>query len=239
MNSLVRRSTGLKDVCEMGSVRCSTVYPENLSAGSYWKAGNCDDDMCLIDDKDDFGISTSVKFNSSFASADLDKVIIYLKSLMSFIIYLNFSNIGLNYFLIQSFNPMCEPTDDWPCKFDESPEVERNRMNISSSQAINEPAGSIGVSKAENEFTFPCGSSAAEDDEEVTESKIKAFLDEKVLCLFLSCYFFLTNQPMGSSCDLFSKQNSPLERIQKGLKTLVHEICTDSLLPMFLKLLWQ
>ncbi|KAH9765182.1 mitogen-activated protein kinase kinase kinase 3 [Citrus sinensis] len=155
MNSLVRRSTGLKDVCEMGSVRCSTVYPENLSAGSYWKAGNCDDDMCLIDDKDDFGISASVKFNSSFASADLDK----------------------------SFNPMCEPTDDWPCKFDESPEVQRNRMNISSSQAINEAAGSIGVSKAENEFTFPCGSSAAEDDEEVTESKIKAFLDEKALDL--------------------------------------------------------
>lgn len=197
MNSLVRHSTctGLKDVCEMGSVRCSTVYPENLSAGSYWRTGNIDDDMCQIDDKDDFGIRASVKFNSALASADLDKVIISLKSPMWFIICQIFYNNGLNCFLNQSYNPMCEPTDDWPCKFDESPEVERNRINISYSQAIDETAGITVVSgKGETEFTFPCGSSAAEDDDEVTESKIKAFLDEKVLTVLITLLLFYTNR---------------------------------------------
>ncbi|KAK2646947.1 hypothetical protein Ddye_022142 [Dipteronia dyeriana] len=148
--------TGLKDVCEIGSVRCSTVYPNLSSRGSYYGASNCDDDMCQIDDKDDFGIRASVKFNSVLASADINK----------------------------SFNPMCEPTDDWPCKFDEIPEVERNVLNISSDQALSEAIGSTGLSgKRENEFSFQCGSSAAEDDDEVTESKIRAFLDEKALDL--------------------------------------------------------
>ncbi|XP_031271803.1 mitogen-activated protein kinase kinase kinase NPK1-like, partial [Pistacia vera] len=154
MNSLIRQSTcsGLKDVCEMGSVRCSTVYPERLSAGSYWGANNCDDDMCLIDDKDDFGVRASVKFNSTFESADLTK----------------------------SFNPMCEPTDDWPSKFDESPKVDRYGLNLSSGEAICGAVGTAGVSvKEENDFSFPCSASAPEDDDEVTESKIRAFLDEK------------------------------------------------------------
>ncbi|KAJ0093874.1 hypothetical protein Patl1_25423 [Pistacia atlantica] len=158
MNSLIRQSTcsGLKDVCEMGSVRCSTVYPERLSAGSYWGANNCDDDMCLIDDKDDFGVRESVKFNSTFESADLTK----------------------------SFNPMCEPTDDWPSKFDESPKVDRYGLNLSSGEAICGAVGTAGVSvKEENDFSFPCGASAPEDDDEVTESKIRAFLDEKALDL--------------------------------------------------------
>ncbi|XP_031276626.1 mitogen-activated protein kinase kinase kinase NPK1 [Pistacia vera] len=158
MNSLIRQSTcsGLKDVCEMGSVRCSTVYPERLSAGSYWGANNCDDDMCLIDDKDDFGVRASVKFNSTFESADLTK----------------------------SFNPMCEPTDDWPSKFDESPKVDRYGLNLSSGEAICGAVGTAGVSvKEENDFSFPCSASAPEDDDEVTESKIRAFLDEKALDL--------------------------------------------------------
>ncbi|XP_044498627.1 mitogen-activated protein kinase kinase kinase NPK1-like [Mangifera indica] len=149
MNSSIRQSTcpGLKDVCEMGSVRCPIVYPECLSAGSYRGANNCDDDMCQIDDKDDFGVRASVKFSSTFESADLNK----------------------------SFNPMCEPTDDWPCKFDESPEVDRYEMNLSSDARVSV--------KEENDFSFPCGSSAPEDDDEVTESKIRAFLDEKALDL--------------------------------------------------------
>ncbi|KAK3189994.1 hypothetical protein Dsin_029555 [Dipteronia sinensis] len=158
MNSLIRRSscTGLKDVCEIGSVMCSTGYPNLSSRGSYWGASNCDDDMCQIDDKDDFGIRASVKFNSVLASADINK----------------------------SFNPMCEPTDDWPCKLDEIPEVEQNVLNISSDQALSEAVSSTGLSdKRENEFSFHCGSSAAEDDDEVTESKIRAFLDEKALDL--------------------------------------------------------
>lgn len=78
INSEIRSTcTGLKDVCEMGSVRCSTVYPGKLSEpGSYWRGSNCDDDMCQIDDKDDLDFGASVKFKSILASADLNKVII-------------------------------------------------------------------------------------------------------------------------------------------------------------------
>lgn len=70
---------------------------------------------------------------------------------------------------------MCEPTDDWSCKLDESSELGGNLMELSGIQTRQESTSK------ENDFTFPCGQSAAEDDEEVTESKIKAFLDEKVL----------------------------------------------------------
>lgn len=90
--------------------------------------------------------------------------------------------------MIQSFNPMCEPTDDWPSKFDGSPEVERSELNISTGQAIEEATGNDGIlGKGENDFSFPCGSSAAEDDEEVTETKIRAFLDEKVYIYSSHC----------------------------------------------------
>lgn len=84
---------------------------------------------------------------------------------------------------------MCEPTDDWPCKFDGSLELERSGIDLSTSQTIQNAAGSPGVpGKGENDFTFPCGPTGAEDDDEVTESKIRAFLDEKVFC-FQSSFF--------------------------------------------------
>ncbi|KAM7257751.1 hypothetical protein ACFE04_013492 [Oxalis oulophora] len=160
MNSIVRRSTcsGLKDVCEMGSIKCSTVFPENFSKGgeSFWGAGSCDDDMCQIDDKDDFGFGESVNFKSVIEPEDVNK----------------------------SFNPMCEPTDDWPCKFDGSPELRRSEMNSLSGQTIYESVAVPRVSvKGDNDFSFPSGPSASEDDDEVTESKIRAFLDEKALDL--------------------------------------------------------
>lgn len=76
---------------------------------------------------------------------------------------------------------MCEPTDDWPCKFGESLNVDRSGMNLSPGQTIHKVAGSPGVSqKEESHFEFACGPLASEDDDEVTESKIRAFLDEKV-----------------------------------------------------------
>ncbi|KAJ6430015.1 hypothetical protein OIU84_021430 [Salix udensis] len=159
MNSVIRRSTcaGLKDVCEMGSVKSSTVYRDNLSRSrSYWGAENFDDDMCLIDDKDDFAVSASTRFKPTLASADLNK----------------------------SFNPMCEPLDDWPCKFDEDPLFKRGGYNLSCSQSnhdaidIHEASG-----KGQNNFTFPCVPVVPEDDDEVTDSKIRAFLDEKALDL--------------------------------------------------------
>lgn len=68
---------------------------------------------------------------------------------------------------------MCEPTDDGPCKFGESLNVDRSGMNLSLGQTIHKVAGSP-------DFEFACGPLASEDDDEVTESKIRAFLDEKV-----------------------------------------------------------
>lgn len=158
-NPVIRRSncTSSNNVCNMGSVRCSTVYPEKFSGtGPLWGANSCDDDMCQIDDKDDFIVHQSVKFGSAILSDHLNK----------------------------SFNPMCEPTDDWPCKFDESPELTKSGANLSSHQTISKPAGSPRASnERENDFTFPCGPLVGDDDDEVTESKIRAFLDEKALDL--------------------------------------------------------
>lgn len=72
---------------------------------------------------------------------------------------------------------MSEPTDDWTCKFNESPVS----INLSSSQSTHEVTGSPEASgNGKNDFTFPSRPLVAEDDDEDTESKIRAFLDEKV-----------------------------------------------------------
>ncbi|XVF28909.1 hypothetical protein REPUB_Repub15cG0073300 [Reevesia pubescens] len=155
INSEIRSTcTGFKDVCEMDSVRCSTVYlGKLLEPGSYWRASSCDDDTCQIDDKDDLEFGASVKFNSVLASADLNK----------------------------SFNPMSEPTEDWLCKFDRSSKLSRSGVKLCLGETM-EAFGSPGMSgKEENDFSFPRGPPGGDDDEEVTESKIRAFLDEKAL----------------------------------------------------------
>ncbi|XP_040933629.1 mitogen-activated protein kinase kinase kinase NPK1 isoform X2 [Gossypium hirsutum] len=141
INSDIRSTcTGLKDVCEMGSVSCSTAFLGKFSEpGAYWRGSNCDNSMCEIDDKDD------LEFNAS------------------------------------SFNPMCEPTEDWPPKLDQSSELRRSGVNLSLNETM-EAASTAGMSgKEENGFTFLCGPPTGDDDEEVTESKIRAFLDEKAL----------------------------------------------------------
>lgn len=147
----MRRSTcsGLKDVCDMGSIRCSISQ-----TGSYWRRGDCNDDMCEIGDKDDLLCSgSSIRFHSVLASADLNK----------------------------SFNPMSEPTENWPCKFDESPELSTSGMKSFSAKIV-DVNGSLEISgKEEPDFSFPSGPSAQDDEEELTETKIRAFLDEKAL----------------------------------------------------------
>ncbi|KAK8704935.1 hypothetical protein V6N13_048547 [Hibiscus sabdariffa] len=147
-------SKGLKDVCEMGSVSCSTAYLGKFSEpGTDWRENSCDNSMCRIDDDDDLEFGTSVKFSSVLASANLNK----------------------------SFNPMCEPTEDWLCKFDQSSELNRSGVNLSLGET-KEADGTLGMSaKEENGFTFLCELPAADDDDEVTESKIRAFLDEKTV----------------------------------------------------------
>lgn len=75
---------------------------------------------------------------------------------------------------------MCEPADDWQCKFDESSEQGRG-MNVDSSDVVNGFSfGTAAPESGENNFTFPSGPSVSEEDDEVTELKIRAFLDEKV-----------------------------------------------------------
>lgn len=52
------------DMCNLGSLRCSTVSPGNLlESRCNWKGNSSDDDMCQIDDKDDTKMG-EVKFNS-------------------------------------------------------------------------------------------------------------------------------------------------------------------------------
>ncbi|XP_058192673.1 mitogen-activated protein kinase kinase kinase NPK1-like [Rhododendron vialii] len=145
--------TPLKD--DHISVRCST--PEKFSGrGPIWGSSCCDDDMCQIDDKDDLVVGASMKFDSALLSDDINK----------------------------SFNPMAEPDDDWPCKFDVSPELEKSRVNLFSGHTINKAVEVSGASSnGDIDFTFPSGPSVAEDDDEVTESKIRAFLHEKVIDL--------------------------------------------------------
>ncbi|CAL5377616.1 unnamed protein product [Camellia sinensis] len=81
----------LKDV--HNSVRCSTIYPEKFPGSvPHWGSGNCDDDMCQIDDEDDLVIGASAKFDFALLSDDFNK----------------------------SFNPMSEPDDNWLCKSDDT-----------------------------------------------------------------------------------------------------------------------
>lgn len=74
---------------------------------------------------------------------------------------------------------MCDPDDDWPCKLDGNPEVEETGTRLLTSQVL-EP-GNKPQASGDCDLIFPSEPSIAEDDDEVTESKIKAFLDEKVL----------------------------------------------------------
>ncbi|KAK1582437.1 hypothetical protein Q3G72_014963 [Acer saccharum] len=68
--------------------------------------------------------------------------------------------------LDKSYNPMCEPSDDLECKLDESPDPETSGLKRNTDQS---------------DLSFPSVPSLSEDDDELTESKITAFLDEKAL----------------------------------------------------------
>ncbi|PON76393.1 Serine/threonine protein kinase [Parasponia andersonii] len=140
------------DICNLGSLHCSTVSPGNLlESRCNWKGNSSDDDMCQFDDKDDNTVG-EVKLNPLISDE------------------------------IKSFNPMSEPSDDWDCKFDGSSAREYRGMNLETDQQVHLPANcSEALSHADKEFSFSCGPSLSEDDDELTESKIAAFLDEKAL----------------------------------------------------------
>ncbi|OAY42275.1 mitogen-activated protein kinase kinase kinase NPK1 [Manihot esculenta] len=64
-----------------------------------------------------------------------------------------------------------ECSGDWRCKFDKSIEPEQAEARLD----IDQPA------QRDSNISFPSGVSLSEDDDELTESKITAFLDEKAL----------------------------------------------------------
>lgn len=66
------------DMCNLGSLRCSTINPDKLLESTHiWGRNSSDDDMCQIDDKDDIMVG-EVKLNSSLPD-DL-KVITFVLS---------------------------------------------------------------------------------------------------------------------------------------------------------------
>ncbi|XP_051205054.1 mitogen-activated protein kinase kinase kinase NPK1 [Lolium perenne] len=69
-----------------------------------------------------------------------------------------------------SFNPISEPFDGW----------EGREQRSSQSRDFNGLANHAESNISENDFTFPC-EGISEEDDEVTESKIKDFLDEKAI----------------------------------------------------------
>lgn len=94
---------------------------------------------------------------------------------------------------------MMEPDDDWPCQFDGSPEVGSHAAaNLFPSQ-VSEISKDIPVelgNEDDNGFTFPNGPFGMEEEEEdVTEIKIREFLDEKVKYAY-SLGFFYINEHM-------------------------------------------
>lgn len=90
-------------------------------------------------------------------------------------------SIGPDFFR-KSFNPMSEPSgieDEWGCKLKESKAVrasQRFGYDMRKSSIARENSETDG-----NDFSFQCGRPQYDDDDEVTESKIRAFLDEKAL----------------------------------------------------------
>lgn len=138
---------GSSDICNLDSLSCSKVYTANKLESDIW-GGNSDDEMCQIDDKDDFMLD-EVKIDSSIIHENM-----------------------------KSYNPICEPSDDEDCNFDRSPIVDQGSNLHEEALA---PGSCSGVLDEDQNFSFPSGRSLSEDEDELTESKIKVFLDEKAL----------------------------------------------------------
>lgn len=88
----------------------------------------------------------------------------------------DFTKIEEKVDITKSSFPACELSNDSRGQIDGSPE--HNQEGICSTHNIASPSAR---GEGEIEFSFPCGQSLTEDDDVLTESKIKAFLDEKAL----------------------------------------------------------
>lgn len=155
---------------EETSARCSLAFLENYPASNQ--------DFDAIKGSFETDINCSVRLDSDSFMA---------KSFKSGVNFPEFINSGWERSSINpvagpmSFNPICEPSyvdDGWDnysgpkvqgSKILRNNIVEANPLASTSQQDGGEDCG----------FSFQCGS--ADEDDEVTESKIKAFLDEKAM----------------------------------------------------------
>ncbi|CAL5377615.1 unnamed protein product [Camellia sinensis] len=175
------------------SVRCSTIYPEKFPGSvPHWGSGNCDDDMCQIDDEDDLVIKASANFNPMsepddnwlyksddtsekfpgsvphWGSGNCDDDMCQIDDEDDLVIEASakFDSALLYDDFNKSFNPMSEPDDNWPCKSGDTPELE-SRVNLFSGQTVNKATDiPRAFGKGNNDFTFPCGPLVAEDDDD-------------------------------------------------------------------------
>lgn len=80
---------------------------------------------------------------------------------------------------------MSDPSEDWGCKFDATPELENREVSLDTDESY-ESRTQLESNKEQKDLSFPCVPSLSEEDDELTESKIRAFLDEKVLLFSLN-----------------------------------------------------
>ncbi|KAL8162671.1 hypothetical protein V2J09_014160 [Rumex salicifolius] len=156
LNRGMRTVSGSQDICRLDSMSSCTQtgfrLDENADDDDMCQIDD-DDDMCQIDDKVDFMVNSIEKPSPVSNLDDMNK----------------------------SFNPMCEPDDEWPCKFNET------TTNLEENESDSHSKGASGANREscvnmDGDFTFP-SEPLGDDDDEVTESKIREFLDEKALDL--------------------------------------------------------
>lgn len=90
---------------------------------------------------------------------------------------------------------MSEPLGEWTCNTHDNMDFEQKDSGVD--QSVNNSAGCSKVLfSAQNDLSYQSVPSFNEEDEELTETKIRAFLDEKVSLVILlkityrsdSCY---------------------------------------------------
>nr|XP_027114605.1 mitogen-activated protein kinase kinase kinase ANP1-like isoform X2 [Coffea arabica] len=147
-------TAGSDDVCNLGSLDFSTINCQKFSEGGHSLGQNrISNEICQIDEKDNLVVGKA-----------------------------HFSDIMITDESCKSFNPICEPCEDWTTNYDASPEVEKSSIKLDMKQEVDRPIGcSPSPRESKNVFSFCSAPSVDEDDDEVTESKIRAFLVEKAL----------------------------------------------------------
>ncbi|XP_020594930.1 mitogen-activated protein kinase kinase kinase NPK1-like, partial [Phalaenopsis equestris] len=118
---------------------------------------------------------------------------------------------------------MSEPFDEWPSKLDAHV---LNSMDESSN--------------GENKFAFPCEPTCEEDDYEVTERKIRAFLDEKAIDLkklqtplYEEFFNSLSAIPEAFSRKVGDEYEGEAEQTSKGSKRFSNKITNDPTTPIY------